>query len=171
MTVVGGGNLPPELADLVLHQVVVCGQHGRGIDRHLMWVLMEVVLSFVCRSWRERKAAWQLGGDRAKVRAIEGVGLLSRLAAALGSLSLLLWLRKMSCPWDESTCEMAAEGGHLEVLRWAREHGCPWNARTCAAAEESGHLTLSEWARANGCPHPADENVDQRGKRKRRKYR
>jgi len=35
--------------------------------------------------------------------------------------------RELDCPWDESTCAVAAEGGHLEVLVWAREHGCPWS--------------------------------------------
>ena len=36
---------------------------------------------------------------------------------------MLKWLRANGCPWDETTCALAAGGGHLDVLRWARENG------------------------------------------------
>ena len=36
---------------------------------------------------------------------------------------MLKWLHANGCPWDETTCALAAGGGHLDVLRWARENG------------------------------------------------
>ena len=76
---------------------------------------------------------------------------LCALAAALGQLEILKWLRENNFPWDEETCRRAASGGHLEVLQWACANGCPWNEDTCKYAANGGHLEVLQWARANGC--------------------
>ena len=34
-------------------------------------------------------------------------------------------MRSEGCPWDKSTCEVAAKGGHLEVLQGATSQGWP----------------------------------------------
>jgi hypothetical protein len=34
-------------------------------------------------------------------------------------------LRANGCPWDETTCALAAESGYLEVLNWVAANGCP----------------------------------------------
>jgi len=77
---------------------------------------------------------------------------LCALAAALGQLEILKWLRENNFPWDEETCRRAASGGHLEVLQWACANGCQWNERTCTGAAQGGHLEVLQWAHANGCP-------------------
>jgi hypothetical protein len=76
-------------------------------------------------------------------------------AAANGHLAVVRWAREHGCPWDERTCYSAAGGGHLEVLRWAREHGCSWNEGTCSSAAGGGHLEVLRWPREHGCPCPA----------------
>ena len=65
---------------------------------------------------------------------------------------MLQWARENGCPWDETTCAMAASGGHLYILQWARANGCPWNESTCWYAAEGGHLEVLQWARTNGYP-------------------
>ena len=74
------------------------------------------------------------------------------VAAEVGNLDVLKWLRENECPWDRWTCAYAAEHGHLEMLKWARENDCPWDEATCAFAADSGHLETLKWARENGCP-------------------
>ena len=71
----------------------------------------------------------------------------TRVAAQIGNLNVLQWLRMMECAWDKTTCEGAAENGHLDVLQWARANGCPWDADTCSFAAKNGHLAVLEWAR------------------------
>ncbi|KAL6054459.1 Ankyrin repeat domain-containing protein [Balamuthia mandrillaris] len=79
-------------------------------------------------------------------------------AAALGSLSILQWLRCMwDCPWDYQTCEQAALHGHLHVLQWALEQGCPWSPHTFALAARRGHLEVLRWIRANQGQHACKE--------------
>ena len=56
---------------------------------------------------------------------------LCALAAALGQLEILKWLRENNFPWDEETCRRAASGGHLEVLQWACATGGQWGEDTC----------------------------------------
>ena len=46
------------------------------------------------------------------------------IAAKLGRIDVLKWLRLQGCPWDELTCAYAAQNGHLDVLKWAVENGC-----------------------------------------------
>ena len=64
-----------------------------------------------------------------------------RIAARVGNLSALQWVRNpvtpngrsedlLSCPWDTPVCSEAAAGGHLELLQWARSQGCPWDRMT-----------------------------------------
>ncbi len=82
-------------------------------------------------------------------------------AARRGWLSVLQWLRKHGCPWNEWTCWAAARGGHLEVLQWAREQSspCSWDELTCWAAAEGGHLEVLQWARGQSPPCFWDEGT------------
>ena len=62
------------------------------------------------------------------------------LAAAAGSLDVLMLAREEGCPWNWWTCAQAALNGHLAVLQWARAQGCPWSAQSCSAvAHANGH--------------------------------
>ena len=67
---------------------------------------------------------------------------------------MLQWLRKHGCPWDESTCSLAARFGHLRVLQWAREHHCPWHSTTGAYATMYGQLEVLQWIRENNGTGP-----------------
>jgi hypothetical protein len=40
---------------------------------------------------------------------------------------VLRYAHEHDCPWDDSTCVVAAYGGHLEVLQYAHAHGCQWD--------------------------------------------
>ncbi len=73
-------------------------------------------------------------------------------AAYGGRLEILQHLREgpFPCPWDASTCGMAARRGHLRLLRWAMEHGCPSNFSTWSAAALKGHVHILRWLHACG---------------------
>lgn len=89
--------------------------------------------------WRPGSCGCCSGSERSG-----GSGDLTR--APPGNLITLQWLRLKGCPWDESTCNMAAREGHQRVLEWARENGCPWRETTSnAAAATSGHLGVLSW--------------------------
>ena len=86
-----------------------------------------------------------------------------RIAARVGNLSALQWVRNpvtpkgrseelKSCPWDTLVCSEAAAGGLLELLQWARSEGCPWDSITCSNATRAGHLQIFQWARSLDCP-------------------
>lgn len=51
------------------------------------------------------------------------------LAASVGDLALLRWIKSRGHAVDEWTCASAARGGHLHVLQWARSRGCPWDVK------------------------------------------
>ncbi|KAG5176403.1 hypothetical protein JKP88DRAFT_351103 [Tribonema minus] len=74
------------------------------------------------------------------------------LVDLLGHLEVLQWARANGCPWDKSTCTLAASGGHLETLQWARVNGCPWDSETLETARFSKRHEVVRWALANGCP-------------------
>jgi hypothetical protein len=95
--------------------------------------------------------AWGLDGFRSAGFLEPEQRTLCMLAARVGSVGALAWLRENDCAWDERTCEAAAEGGHLAALQWAREHGCDWDHRTCEAAAGGGHLAVLQSAREHGC--------------------
>ncbi len=65
---------------------------------------------------------------------------------------MLQYARENGCPWDETTCALAAKNGHLRTLQWALANGAPVGVMTCAFAAFAGHLEILQWARANGCP-------------------
>lgn len=73
-------------------------------------------------------------------------------AAENGHLDVLRWLREKGCPWGVLTCYAAAGSGQLEVLRFLKQHGCPWYESTCSSAARGGHLEVLSWLRENGCP-------------------
>ena len=138
-------NIPVEIVDLILWEV------ARGDE----WTA--VMLPFVCRLWRDRKAVWMqpmpLKARRAFERFAKQPSILSEEAALRGNLSALSWLKeKGAFKLTLSVANSAAKGGHLEVLKWLREKGCPWDATTCASAAKGGHLEVLRWAREQGCP-------------------
>ena len=78
------------------------------------------------------------------------------MAAYVGDLELLEWLREHEYPWGGEhgcdTCAHAATKGHLDVLQWARANGASWDTQVCGNAAFHGHLHILRWARANGAP-------------------
>ena len=60
-----------------------------------------------------------------------------------------------------------AAGGHLETLQWLKTQMCPWNATTCAVAARYGHIEVLKWARggwAGVCTWGKVGPVDNAGK-------
>lgn len=67
------------------------------------------------------------------------------LAARMGKLDVLKWLREKKCSWDETTCSEAAGIGHLCILRYAVRHGCPYDEFTGYNAGFNGQFSVLEW--------------------------
>ena len=164
----GWHNLPVEIQDFILHKVV---QHE---TEPVSW-LMDVVLPFVCSTWRERRTFWKNKNVTGMVEkdivcntaAILGsIPLMEWLislgysmtthhftsAAQAGHLEFLKWARENGCCGDKDTCASAAEGNQLEVLKWLRENDVPWDSYTCSYAAKAGNLEVLKWARENGVP-------------------
>ena len=140
-------DLPVEIQDVILHYVVKVTKVRKRWHEGEKWRVMEVVLPFVCRAWKERKPFWRnVGFD-----AVDSKESWTSMAAAVGSFSLMKWLREKGVPWDATTCCEAAKQGNLEMLEWLRENRCSWQTRTCAAAALGGHFEVLKWLRANGC--------------------
>lgn len=96
--------------------------------------------------------AWSLPGFRSAAFDEREQRQICKLAARVGNVAVLAWLREQGgCAWDSDTCAEAAAAGHLEVLQWARAHGCDWDGRVSEHAAGRGHLDVLRWARANGC--------------------
>lgn len=76
----------------------------------------------------------------------------TKLDVAMHSESCLAWARDCWCPWDDTTCSLAARLGRLDILQYARAEHCPWGWKTCASAAKGGHLGVLEWCRENECP-------------------
>lgn len=69
------------------------------------------------------------------------------LAAGVGNVAVIAWLREHCCFWNEYACRHAARQGHLEALVWLRERSCPWDhASTCSADEGGGRPNLIQQA-------------------------
>lgn len=63
---------------------------------------------------------------------------------------LLEWLKSPEagdCPWDTSTCALAAEYGLFDMLKFLRERGCPWDTDTFIGAILYGDLEIMKWLR------------------------
>jgi len=87
----------------------------------------------------------------------EGSALACRMAASVGSLRCLRYLREtMQAPWDSSVCAAAARAGSVACLEYARTSGCRWGPRTCAAAAEAGSVACLAYAREHGCAWDAE---------------
>ena len=131
------------LAQLDPTDMVVFGQVGRGCRA--------AVVAFGVPQ-EEEVEGWS---DDSDDEGTQGGPLLLRVGNFVGSIERLAWAKAGGCPWDESTCALAAEGGHLEVLQWAREHGCDWTEHTCFGAARGGYLDVLRWAHEHGCPWSA----------------
>ena len=70
------------------------------------------------------------------------------VAAALGQLEVLQWLRSQDCPWNRQVvCNLAAAKGHLSVLQWVTSsHRGRWDKKHCLSlAHTQGHASVVEW--------------------------
>ena len=54
---------------------------------------------------------------------------LMNAVAAAGRLSILQKLRKLDCPWSETTCAYAAYFNRFDLYKWLRDAGCPYDDR------------------------------------------
>jgi hypothetical protein len=73
-------------------------------------------------------------------------------AAAKGHLEACQFLMAEECPCDAWACAEAAAGGHLETVRFLHESGCPWDAAgMCASAAECGNIELLHYLISEGC--------------------
>jgi len=146
-------DLPVEITDIILRQVV---RYEGTSKHHDMGLLMEVVLCFVCRTWKDREVFWGTGPtnnllfwglyDRF------GPGVLLGLAAAENNEAMIKWLIEKKCAGGPRACSRAAKRGDLDLLKILRGQGCDWNGETLRFAASGGHLELMKWARENGCP-------------------
>ena len=62
-----------------------------------------------------------------------------------GHLEVLQWLRGAAppCPWYSSElCDIAAAVGSLPLLQYLRDNGCSWSTETTRVAAQFGHLNL-----------------------------
>jgi hypothetical protein len=72
------------------------------------------------------------------------------MAANVGDLPLLQWIRDRGCPWDPGVLYSAALGGRLDVLQWARAEGCDWPG---ALHVQLGETEMIQWlVRESDCP-------------------
>ncbi|GFH44920.1 hypothetical protein CTEN210_01394 [Chaetoceros tenuissimus] len=86
------------------------------------------------------------------------------LAAHLGRLRALQWLKYMECPWDVATCTGAVCGFQPEILKYAHENGCEWNENTYGwcfkyATEDeplSSSVKMLQYLEENNCPKPSE---------------
>jgi hypothetical protein len=91
----------------------------------------------------------------------------STLAARLGRIELLGWMRAQDppCPVDAGACVAAVLSNRLETLQWLRDPAnglvAPWDADTCAiAAESEDRLGILHWmTRVTHPPCPWDARV------------
>ena len=66
--------------------------------------------------------------------------------------TLLMWLRKIGCSWDERTCINAVETRFIKTLKWARRHGCPLSEECCYTACKTRNLEILKYLRKHKCP-------------------
>ncbi|AVK77329.1 hypothetical protein pmac_cds_641 [Pandoravirus macleodensis] len=77
-------------------------------------------------------------------------------AAESGCVAVLDWVHAHCRPWDAEAYSYVAGCGHLDALKHMRASGCPWDERVYIEAASWGHPNVLVWARANGCPWSAD---------------
>ena len=83
----------------------------------------------------------------------EGEGVLTSLAAAMGSISMLKWLQENNARFGSRTCSMAAKAGHFELLKWLhQEQECPIDRKSSQRAAKGGHLDILKWLQKEGYP-------------------
>ena len=87
---------------------------------------------------------------------------LCNIAAAVGSLQMLQYLRANGCPWSDEATRVAAQHGHLSVLEFmvmpssSPNHGpLPFSEQVCASAAFEGHLHILQFARSAAVPAKA----------------
>ena len=74
--------------------------------------------------------------------------------AFAGNLTLLRWLQRAGCQWNEKTCVVAAYAGYLEMLQWllaAEDYEYAWDLVIFEAAAYGGHLAVLKWLHSEGC--------------------
>ena len=164
----GWHKLPVEIQDFILHKVV-------ELASEQVSCLMDLVLPFVCSTWRERRTFWKnkhVTGQMEKNTVCNAAATLGSIplmewlislgysmttqhcssAARAGHLEFLKWAKEKGCGGEQSTCASAAEGNQLEVLKWLRENDVPWDSYTCSHAAKAGNFEVLKWARENGVP-------------------
>jgi hypothetical protein len=67
-----------------------------------------------------------------------------------GHLEAVQWMRAQHppCPWNDTSCDMAAASGHIEVLQWllAQDPPYPFSDGIGAdAASDAGNHELKQW--------------------------
>jgi len=85
-------DLPLEIGDHILS--IVSEKNQQGIRE--VGLLMEVVLCFVCSTWNKRKPFWTAGWSFP----VSFRTTLISMAATLGSVSMIKWLRGKNVAWD-----------------------------------------------------------------------
>src|SRR5690606_26606495 len=83
---------------------------------------------------------------------------ISKYAAKFDNIILMRYAHENGCPWDKSTCHIAALSGSLECLRYAHENGsearigdpCSWNELTFRNAAKAGSLECLKYLHENG---------------------
>jgi hypothetical protein len=69
-------------------------------------------------------------------------------AAKYRRLNVLNFLDSAGCPKSDrgDACRVAAQLGNLQVLQWLREHNCPWQpVDVVDAAAQSGNVQMMAW--------------------------
>ena len=131
-----------------------------------------VLLEACCVRAAKQRALFSTGGTRERLTILRPLGVTKggfqflpqgrrkgdtmAVGASKGSVSMVEWLRKRACPWNERTCSEAAKAGHLDMLKYLHKNECPWNESTCSKAAKGGHLDVLKYAHENGCPFDAD---------------
>ncbi|WBR14780.1 Ankyrin repeat protein [Pandoravirus kuranda] len=77
-------------------------------------------------------------------------------AAESGCVAVLDWLHAHCQPWDAEACAYVAGCGQLAALKHMRAGGCPWDGRVYVEAATWNHPDVLVWAHANGCPWSTD---------------
>ena len=95
----------------------------------------------------------------------------SAMAAELGKLQVLEWIRYMGYPMDENTCIAAVKSGNIDILRFAYEvAGCELSKEAFAycfdeyglcshgscipTVVRNSHVELLKYLEKNDCPKP-----------------
>jgi hypothetical protein len=94
-------------------------QNGSSSGLHLPTELLVVIATqLACSSLRDAVAGTE--------RRVAGTRLKTRIGSALGSVSKLEWAASCGMLQSAKLLSLAAWLGQLEPLRWLRAHGCVW---------------------------------------------